>query len=991
MTAFLLYRKPPLLGCWLLFSIFLSVVLLREIIFSPGIPYTRDLVFPYDFATLGHMLGTWDDIHSQYNPEINKFPLFISLVAISTLLGTDAAVKLLFLIVVSLLTFIPFLSIYILFKDKVRSPIRLVVICSIPSLLYLFNPWVVDRISNHIYMVLGMAFTPLILVLFMRLLEKKADLASAILNGTILALILSIAAFSTHNLLYLVPLLLLVSAYYLVSQRSHRRWVILSSTVFFLIFAGLNSYWILPNAYRIMFANVQPSYDFSISEIQRLSRLSTPSNTIQMYGGGAWKEVIQIPPNNLASSALYALIPIFALAALVLFPRNKLVTFLGILFVIIFPLTLGTNSPFPIYDWLMSSPIAGILWLFRDPFRLVQITVMIFTILMAFSIYAIIQLRKNIFLFVLILAILYSPAAYTFYNAGGGRLVPSEIPSEYDEVREFLMSDSGSHKVLWLPLRQYQNYDWNRVNNEVAGDVYSVSSPVPTYSLTTTSSTFRFWNQLYSNVLLDYRTNNIGKILSTYDVKYVVVHKDLLGWQENEAERVINVLNLQQDLTLTKKVGEYYIYLNLNYKGDSSFSAYSVQDYEQFETATSLEPEKSIVDIFDLADWNSGPNNEVSIVNFEESPTIKLDMQLSESQARSEVRMSLNNADFEKYDKLSVQILPEGPGDPKILGIILYTNTSNFQFTRYDLVQSKWNDLIFDLRTPKLDQASISKDLNLRNVTGIGFVIFNKYYSSQTNYVFSLSQISLVPDASPIDTVALLDNWPSPENSNALELLKSENDRTLIKIYSTEPTMLILHESYDPLWKSTVKNARNTVQVDSVPAFGILNGFPISDPGEYEIEVYYSGQELVYEGAVVSGICAILVGLYLTRYRNNLKHQKAHPRFKLDFKNRIGNKPSDLIDEVSFAVQNPAHLFQLLNNISKLTVQRLSDYLIAFALSLLMVLPLSAILQLGFTADIITTFSFSLLAAGLLVRIIRYISVRVLPLTYKATNNQKMQ
>ena len=69
-------------------------------------------------------------------------------------------------LVLFLVSFIPFISLLMLFKEKIRSPIKLGIICCIPSLLYLFNPWVVDRISNHVFLLLGMALNPLIFVLY---------------------------------------------------------------------------------------------------------------------------------------------------------------------------------------------------------------------------------------------------------------------------------------------------------------------------------------------------------------------------------------------------------------------------------------------------------------------------------------------------------------------------------------------------------------------------------------------------------------------------------------------------------------------------------------------------------------------------------------------------------------------------------------------------------------------------------------------------------
>jgi hypothetical protein len=305
-----------------------------------------------------------------------------------------------------------------------------------------------------------MALNPLIIVLYVKLFAKhETNFTRLIVSVLPAALLLSFASLSTHNLLYIFPLLGVVTMYFLISAKSIRRKsVIMSAVVFVMIYAGINAYWIIPNALRFALTDVQPSYSFSIAEIERLSARNSPSNTILMSGGGAWNEVILEPPNDL-NMTLYSLVPIFALFSLLFIQRHKLLIFFGLLFIFVFLLTLGTNAPVPIYQWLLSSPLAGIVWLFRDPYRLVQFTVLAFTLLLSYSLYRIVTMRsklREIAIICIAAAVLMSPAAYTFANGAGNRLIPSQLPSEYEQVRNVLLSDSDTFRVLWLPLRQYQ-------------------------------------------------------------------------------------------------------------------------------------------------------------------------------------------------------------------------------------------------------------------------------------------------------------------------------------------------------------------------------------------------------------------------------------------------------------------------------------------------------------------------------------------------------
>jgi hypothetical protein len=561
---------------WIFFSIALATFLLRDIFWNSGLPYTRDLIFPYDLSTFNHLLSTWDDVHSERNLELNKTPLFFLFAAGSHLFGSELLVKFFLGLVLFLLSFIPFISLLILFKEKIRSPIKLGIICCIPSLLYLFNPWVVDRISNHVFLVLGMALNPLVFVLYVKLLERGA--VDLFRTFVIAILLTAISIISTHDIFYLIPGFIFASFYYyIVAGRKpiiDRKKVLLSITIFFSVYVLLNIYWLLPIIYQILLAQIQisPSYAVSIDTIERLSQSNTFINVLQMNGGGAWQSVLQHPSN--LSSNIVSLVPFLSFAAIVFFPKNRFIILLGILLVLLFLLSLGTNSPLPIYKWFLASPLSSILWIFRDPSRFISYMVFIYTVLLAFTLYRIVLISDKhktakiaviVFVFVIIV---YSPAAYTFANRAGDRLIASQVPPEYNEINEFLQADPGNFKVLWLPSYSYFYYSWNKAGgDEVAGDFYFSSTPKPTYGFSTQGNlnSTHFWGNLYHVILLKHQTNEIGHLLSLYNVKYVIVHTDLYGYQEIGAENALQDLTLQKDMKLSKQIGPYHIFENIDY------------------------------------------------------------------------------------------------------------------------------------------------------------------------------------------------------------------------------------------------------------------------------------------------------------------------------------------------------------------------------------------------------------------------------------------
>lgn len=591
---------------WIAVSIILTVFLTRDLIWNSGFIYSRDLVMPSDLSlSYSDLTDTWDNIHSHPNLELNKIPLYVLLSAVDEVIGSENTLKVLLGAVIFSVLFVIFISLLLIFKEKVKSNIQLIAICAPPSLLYLFNPWVVDRISNHIFMVLGIALAPLIIVTYVSLLNRRGEGEGEegrrggergrylkIFSVSLLLTVLSIV--STHVMFYVIPILIFITAYYIiVDSRKKRKQMLLSSLLFFSFYIGLNSYWIVPIAYEYYSAEIEPRYTFSTVQIERLSELNTLPNVVQMIGGGAWDSPLMFQSEY--SYYLGFLIPIISLFAIGLFPSNKFIILLGIMLVCFLVLALGTNSPIPY--WAPSSPLAGMMWLFRDPSRFIPFIVLIYSIFLAFTIYRITSAKKlpkiaSIALITLILiGISTSFSAYTFVNSAGGRFVPSTLPSELTDLKAYLDKDTGSYKVLWLPLRTYLNYDWNKINDEVASNPYAKYSPKATYDVSSSEasrdSTMFLRENLYPDIFLKPRTNQIGQLLNTYDIKYVIVFTDLVGRQQAEAERIIRIMDVQRDMYLVNQFGPYYVYRNSVFDSDNSSQFYaSTISASQFYAST---------------------------------------------------------------------------------------------------------------------------------------------------------------------------------------------------------------------------------------------------------------------------------------------------------------------------------------------------------------------------------------------------------------------
>jgi hypothetical protein len=109
-------------------------------------------------------------------------------------------------------------------------------------------------------MVLGMALTPLVIITYVSLLNRGGSYLK-IFSASLLLTALSVV--STHNISYVLPILLFISAYYIiVASHKERKKMLLLSLFFFSFYIGLNSYWIVPIAYESYSVKIEPFYEF---------------------------------------------------------------------------------------------------------------------------------------------------------------------------------------------------------------------------------------------------------------------------------------------------------------------------------------------------------------------------------------------------------------------------------------------------------------------------------------------------------------------------------------------------------------------------------------------------------------------------------------------------------------------------------------------------------------------------------------------------------
>jgi hypothetical protein len=90
---------------------------------------------------------------------------------------------------------------------------------------------------------------------------------------------------------------------------------------------------------------------------------------------------------------------------------------------------------------------------------------------------------------------------------------------------------------------------------------------------------------------------------------------------------------------------------------------------------------------------------------------------------------------------------------------------------------------------------------------------------------------------------------------------KIDPTKYVVKVNATRPFMLSFAESYDPLWVAYV----NGEKIQSIPLYGVINGFWINQTGLLEITIEYEPQKWFHYGLAISLLTLTGCILYLAK------------------------------------------------------------------------------------------------------------------------------
>ena len=575
----LLRYLPPILS-----GLLAVVISFRRLIFEPGFVIYRDL-YPGQlyYPTL------WSSSGSFLAIENYKFITFTGLFLPLQVFGADIFEKAVYLgaAIIAYASF--YLTAYTLLAyvkkwDAISGKRHL--ISGLGALTFLLNP-AATNIFFDFSLFVGYAFSPLIVLLLIQILDGRTRFSLKILLVAVLWWMSAIKAhFIVFGGLLLIPPFMVWAIVFGAARRERLARNAFAIAAIVGLYLLLSSYWLLPYLQASEERFVGSYAPMTYESLAYLS-YSPWYDALRLLGSfKAWPYVRYGPPQGW-------LMPLWVLAswvipALVVYGavrhRRHWITWVLILFSLGgFVLACGTAPPFSdFYQWLVFGPFTPGLfrWLFRVASKwnvflslgASGLLTLALAELMDRSARKIDQTRSSpklanvIPLTYLSAFLLFAWPSFT--GDFNGALDPQPFPAAFKRANEWLEQQGGDFKVNWMPVTNGRELSWNR---RPSGDLFTAMSSQPSIATNWNRHPVLYYSYIYDSAAED-RIANLGEMLSILNTRYVAYHDDVVTTHihedvepvsvliESGEEALIDKIQHQVDLRIAWEEGEISIY-----------------------------------------------------------------------------------------------------------------------------------------------------------------------------------------------------------------------------------------------------------------------------------------------------------------------------------------------------------------------------------------------------------------------------------------------
>ena len=839
-----------------------SIILLSPLLLPGGLPFQGDETYyiPWTLATLSrYNLQIWTPGNGPTGGILSLFPTLL-LVGLRGILGQEFGVKGYLLLMAWLTAVIPYVATRRLLAHwkLLLDPLKLELASGVSGLVCLlfFSNQATVAGSNSFVWNYGMF--PLLassLVIFM-----DAGNIRHLLTFGLASVFASPQPFWQY-LVGIVWLIYIVSTLTQTTRSPGPAKLIRNSLLAVAVGLGLNAFWLMPTIAGYVLQAGGSAFQLygsqgaaSFSDLAFLSFWSLQD--ILLMGESAHYFFWNHPQNYTLFSII---IPLLAVTSVLVYRRSRSVFFVGAILTVGVLATAGANSPLGFLYYLLASHLPyGAVFILRNPTKFVPIVTFAYGLLLGLGVVAVNSLLSSrrfprlissriLVRYSIVLALVFivlAPITYgTLLDLQGytwPRYSPTTIPQQYGTLNNWLTSQPGDYKVMWIPAGGA--YDWKQYAITAFPDLLSSAPTVP-------------FNSIYPNPLGS--TNNIGKILAFLGVKFIVFHSDSINFPNDQ---ILQELLNQRDLTPVE---------SLNGTIDP--------------TDNSLAPLPIGVDIGPPGTSFGNSPFHLSTVTL---PRGQTNLTMSYTIPQSVIDQGYTGGQFTDYFSIAIHGFPAGSLDfnnrvffatvahqnmiNKTSGYVSFNvdTSANYPETSIDLY-ANYYDSEYKPLTPIyfIDRLTLVPN----EITNRYIIFENKDFAGP---VFSQS-LDLANNENVTELLSSNASIVSSPSANVTRYEHTSGVELTVTVAVSSPFILVLTEPYDGLWRAYVGN----VEVHPMLIYGLVNGFPVNQTGTIDIRIYYTLQNYLYMGAGLSATSlALLLLTVVLVWRKNRRKIFSRPK-----------------------------------------------------------------------------------------------------------------
>ena len=444
--------------------LFWGILFLFSLLFWWKFVFSSSILIHGDFR---YGLSVKENIyhHLKEAYQLPKIPFLFILYLLSKVFGDIVAEKL-FTVIILFLSLIWVYLAHKYFLSKVFSELQngFLSFCAfVGTIVFLFNPWTINRTHHHYWLVFALAASYFMLAKIDELLHnslsiKKILFLSLLFSAVASAVQAIIIYLGFMLLIYLVTNLIIDRTKFLTEIYSKKK-----SLLFILIFIFLlNTFWLMPFLSIIFEGKATPNYPIEPQNVNFLSERGTILYVIEatnrfIWNGKGWLATpkFDLPFNIWQVSPLFLFTIVFlTLFFLSNYSKRNTIFFFTILLVLSILIACGTKAPFigKLYEWIFLNMPLG--WVIRDPYKNTGVVIICIAFFNSVSIYLLFQ-QKIQFKILLITCLLFLPFLWGWPILTGdlnGHLKFLTYPKDLDKCLNYLQKNNKSnYSILWYP------------------------------------------------------------------------------------------------------------------------------------------------------------------------------------------------------------------------------------------------------------------------------------------------------------------------------------------------------------------------------------------------------------------------------------------------------------------------------------------------------------------------------------------------------------